>query len=225
MNEHGIRITKRRRMTGRGAEQHRVASQLELFFDLAFVVAVAFAARNLHHDIAAHHVADGLVHFATGFFAIWWAWMNFTWFASAYDTDDVPFRLLTMVQMIGVVVMAIGIAESGQGLGTVQVIGYCIMRTALVTQWLRAAREDPNHRTTCRRYALGIMVMQVYWGVLTIAFGGWSDAAALVGFAIGVVGELMVPRIAERAGMTPWHPHHIAERYGLFVIIVLGIAV
>jgi low temperature requirement protein LtrA len=24
------------------------------------------------------------------FFAIWWAWMNFTWFASAYDTDDVP---------------------------------------------------------------------------------------------------------------------------------------
>ena len=24
------------------------------------------------------------------FFAIWWAWVNFTWFASAYDVDDVP---------------------------------------------------------------------------------------------------------------------------------------
>jgi low temperature requirement protein LtrA len=32
----------------------------------------------------------------------------------------------------------------------------------------------------------------------------------------------MVPMWAERAGMTPWHPHHISERYGLFTIIVLG---
>jgi low temperature requirement protein LtrA len=221
MTEHGIRIAARRRMTGRGDEAHRVASPLELFFDLAFVVAVAFAARNLHHDIGAQHVVDGLLHFATGFFAIWWAWMNFTWFASAYDTDDVPFRLLTMVQMIGVVVMAIGIAESGEGLGTVQVIGYCIMRTALVTQWLRAAREDGSHRTTCRRYALGITIMQLYWIALAVALPGWQGAG-LAAFAIGVAGELAVPRVAERAGMTPWHAHHIAERYGLFVIIVLG---
>jgi low temperature requirement protein LtrA len=31
-----------------------------------------------------------------------------------------------------------------------------------------------------------------------------------------------VPRWAERAGATAWHPHHIAERYGLFTIILLG---
>ena len=34
--------------------------------------------------------------------------------------------------------------------------------------------------------------------------------------------ELLVPAWAERAGHTPWHPGHIAERYGLFTIIVLG---
>lgn len=27
---------------------------------------------------------------------------------------------------------------------------------------------------------------------------------------------------AERARSTPWHPHHIAERYGCFTLIVLG---
>lgn len=39
----------------------------------------------------------------------------------------------------------------------------------------------------------------------------------------GVV-ELLVPVWAERDGEThtPWHPEHIAERYGLFTIIVLG---
>ena len=45
------------------------------------------------------------------FFAIWWAWMSFTWFATAYDTDDVPYRLLTFVQMAGAITIAAGIAE------------------------------------------------------------------------------------------------------------------
>lgn len=27
---------------------------------------------------------------------------------------------------------------------------------------------------------------------------------------------------AERQGRTPWHPHHITERYGLFTLILLG---
>ena len=46
------------------------------------------------------------------FFAIWWAWMNFTWFASAYDNDDVPYRLLTFVQIAGVLILAAGVAAA-----------------------------------------------------------------------------------------------------------------
>jgi low temperature requirement protein LtrA len=218
VNDFGIVPTRRRAMTGRATDGHRAATPLELFFDLAFVVAIAFAAKVLHHDVVEHHYADGLAHFATAFFAIWWAWMNYTWFASAFDTDDVPFRLLTMVQMMGVVVMAVGISEGG-GFGGAQVVGYVIMRCALVAQWLRASREDPTHRTTARRYAAGIVLAQLYWilAVLTL-----PESLYLPGFALGVVIELSVPRYAERAGMTPWHPHHIAERYGLLVIIVLG---
>ncbi|WP_455902094.1 low temperature requirement protein A [Rhodococcus gordoniae] len=34
--------------------------------------------------------------------------------------------------------------------------------------------------------------------------------------------EMAVPLYAERAHPTPWHPHHIAERYGLLTLIVLG---
>jgi low temperature requirement protein LtrA len=63
-------------------EAHRVATPLELFFDLVFVVAIAQAAGGLHHAIAEGHVGDGIVGYLMVFFAIWWAWMNFTWFAS-----------------------------------------------------------------------------------------------------------------------------------------------
>ena len=73
-------------MTGRDPDEpHRAATPLELLFDLCFVVAVAQAAGALHHDLVDGKVAHGLLNYLFVFFAIWWAWMNFTWFASAYD--------------------------------------------------------------------------------------------------------------------------------------------
>ena len=92
-------------------EPHRVATPLELLFDLVFVVAVARAAEGLHHAIAENHAAAGLAGFAMVFFAIWWAWMNFTWFASAYDCDDVPYRLAVFVQITGALIIAAGVTQ------------------------------------------------------------------------------------------------------------------
>jgi low temperature requirement protein LtrA len=66
-------------MRGRDpGEAHRASTSLELLFDLCFVVAVAQAAAQLHHALAEGHLATGLVGYAMVFFAIWWAWMNFT---------------------------------------------------------------------------------------------------------------------------------------------------
>lgn len=59
-------------------EGHRGATPLELLFDLTLVVAVAQVARELAHGIAADHVRDVLGVYVLAFFAIWWAWMNFT---------------------------------------------------------------------------------------------------------------------------------------------------
>ena len=42
---------------------------------------------------------------------MWWAWINFSWFASAYDTDDWVYRLTTMVQMVGVIILALGVPQ------------------------------------------------------------------------------------------------------------------
>lgn len=71
-------------------ESHRVASTLELLFDLVFVVAISAAAAQLHHALANGHAAHGVVSYMMVFVSIWWAWMNFSWFASAFDNDDVP---------------------------------------------------------------------------------------------------------------------------------------
>lgn len=61
-------------------------------------------------------------------------------------------------------------------------------------------------------------MVQVGW-VVRLAL---PEGSGLATFAVLVVAEIAVPVWAERAAVTTWHPHHIAERYGLFTLIVLG---
>ncbi|MEL3951759.1 low temperature requirement protein A [Streptomyces alboflavus] len=210
-----------RPMVARGREEeHRAATPLELFFDLCFVVAVAQAGVQLVHAVAEGHPGEGVLNYAMVFFAMWWAWMNFTWFASAYDNDDTLYRVVTLVQIAGVLVLAAGVSKAFQDHEFLVVwLGYLIMRLALITQWLRAAASTTgDERRTALRYAGGVALCQVGWlGLLLLPEGarGWL-------FLVMAIAEMAVPTWAERTRTTPWHPHHISERYGLFTIIVLG---
>jgi low temperature requirement protein LtrA len=209
-------------------EEHRVATPLELLFDLTFATCFSFAASQFAAALAEGRYAEASLGFGFASFAICWAWINFSWFSSAYDTDDWLFRVATMVQMIGVLVLAIGLPpmfasiERGQRLdNSVMVLGYVIMRVALVSQWLRAAKQDPGRRRACLTYAITISVAQIGW--VALIFAHLSAVGAIVPVAVLVLIEFAGPVLAERKdGGTPWHAHHIVERHSLFAIIALG---
>jgi low temperature requirement protein LtrA len=208
------------KMTSRDPDEaHRAATPLELFFDLTFVVAVAQASSTMHHLLVDGHARDALVAYPLVFFGIWWAWMNFTWFASAYDPDDALYRVMVFLQMAGVLVFAAGIPRFLEELDAgVAVAGYVIMRIGAVAQWLRAAAQDPPGRACALRYAVGIAVCQVGWVALLVAPDSWW----IPGFIVLATLELAVPAWAEHVAGTSWHPGHIGERYGLFTLLVLG---
>jgi low temperature requirement protein LtrA len=219
----------RARMGGRDpAEAHRTATPLELLFDLTFVIAFGAAATELAHLLAEGHIGTALLGFAFATFGIAWAWINFTWFASAFDTDDWLFRLATMVQMLGVLVFALGLPDMFASLSEgktvdnrVMVAGYVVMRLALVFQWLRAARQDATRRPACMKYVWTLLLAQAGWVALAVAETSVGVTFAWV--AVLLLVETAGPVLAEtRHGGTPWHAHHIAERYGLVVIIALG---
>ncbi len=217
------------RMAGRDpSEEHRAATPLELLFDLTFVIAFGAASNELAHQLAEGHLGTALLGFSFATFGIAWAWINFSWFASAYDTDDWVFRLATMVQMLGVLIFALGLPALFASLyagatvdNRVMVAGYVVMRLALVFQWLRAARQDPARREACMKYVWALLVAQAGWVALAVA--ETSVAVTFVWVAVLLLVELAGPVLAEtRHGGIPWHADHIAERYGLLVIIALG---
>jgi low temperature requirement protein LtrA len=217
-------------------ERHRTVTPLELLFDLTFVVSFSRAGDELAHYVAEGHIATAVWGFVFVLLSVCWAWINFTWFASAFDTDDWLQRVLTMVQMIGVIILALGIPpvfesiDSGAPFDFVVVaVGYVVMRVSLVLMWVRVAREDPANRRVAVRYAAFNVLIQAGW--LTVALLKVEDRQILVAL-------LVILWAAEFAGHpfatwnakdahdgwqgTPWNAHHIAERYGLLVIITLG---
>ena len=81
-----------------------------------------------------------------------------------------------------------------------------------------ASCRDRAERTGVSAVRDGLVVCQLGWvGMLFV-----PESARSWVFPLLVLAELSVPVIAELRPSTSWHPHHIAERYGLFTLIVLG---
>jgi len=203
-------------------EPHRTATPLELFYDLVYVVAIAFVAGELHHAITEwHHVPHAILMYLWIFWCVWWPWNTYTFFASGYDTDDTQFRLASFVQMIGVIVVAIGIKPAFQEQKFLYImLGYLVMRIPYILMWLKVARDDIESRPVAIRYALGVFIVQCGWTFTVLFYQSWPIWICLL------ICELLVPWFAERSVAkgenTKYHAEHIEERMGLLTIIVLG---
>ena len=113
------------------------------------------------------------------------------------------------------------IDEGGTFDNRVTILGYVIIRLAMVFLWLRAARDDPARSRACLTYATTITVAQV--GFVALIPAELSVGSFFLAAAILIVLELAGPIVAERGkGGTPWHARHIVERYSLLAIIALG---
>jgi low temperature requirement protein LtrA len=216
-------------MSGRDPrERGRSTTPVELLYDLTYVIAFAAAAEQLAHGVSHGLVWSSLGAYAFAIWAVSWAWMNFTWFASAYGNDDALFRVATLVQMIGVVVLSFGLPVSFEAAARgespnnmLMVLGYVIMRVPLIGLWLRAARNDPAHRRIDTAYAVLIAAAQAGWVLSAIAH--LSTALTIAILVLLAAGEMIVPVVLERRfGRPPWNSGHIAERFSLLALIVLG---
>jgi low temperature requirement protein LtrA len=199
----------------RDAEEERHPSWLELFFDLCFVAAVAALAAGLHH----HPSGSGLLVFAGLFVPVWWAWMGYTWYASAFDNDDTVFRVAWLVAMLLVIALASRVPAAAEGHGAGFALAYGALQALLALLFLRARRRQTAARAFATRYAAGDAAGAAVWLLSALA----PAPLQYVLWAVGMVVLMATPPLAVAAYHgKAFNAAHIAERYGLFTLIVLG---
>ncbi|MGW3291198.1 low temperature requirement protein A [Streptomyces sp. NPDC001002] len=200
--------------------QHRVVGPLELFYDLIVVVLVAQAA----HHLADHLTWHGLGEFAVVFALVWIAWLNGTLHHDLHGHDDARGRSLFLLQILVLVPMGAFIPEAGGEEGAHFAVAAGILFAVLAVLWLLASRGSPaEYLRSSRLYVAGTAACAVVlfasaflpadarvltWGLLAVAY--------LVGFVVVTVAA--VPAEASALAVSD----ALTERFGLFIIIVLG---
>jgi low temperature requirement protein LtrA len=200
--------------------EERSSTWLELFFDLCFVVAVAALARGLHHEPN----LDGIVRFLGLFVPVWWSWMIFTWYGTSFDNDDVPYRVTLFVAMLSILGLAASVSRIGVDTSAVVgfVLAYSLMRLLVAGLFVRAGRSVPARlRPFVAYYAAGNIIGATIWLSSLLVPAPFRYALWALGLAVELLGPILAVMTLDNPRIT-FHPRHIAERYGLFTLIVLG---
>jgi len=211
------------------AESGKRVSWVELYVDLVFVLAVSQLAEVIVHEPEMHSVwvALGL------FVALWWTWIGFAVLYNRLGADVPRERLLFLAGSVPVGVAAVAIAPASVGDSTAFALSLAAARIVLAAAHVITGqgREALRRRIvqamlgSAALFTVSIWVPEpwryVLWG---IAIAGESSAL------------LHEDREASRDRGRPrdlhalrpidaddaLDPHHFAERFGLFVIILLG---
>ena len=203
-----------------GHTQHheeRKVTWIELFYDLVYVATAIQLGNLLSKDVS----LLGFVKFAALFIPIWWAWTGITFFVTRFVVDDVWHRLLLFAQMASIAALALSIDGVFGDLYQQFVFAYVIARLILVMLYVRAALAVPAARPLAAGYALGFSLGAALWLVSAFVpaparYGLWA-AGLIVEFATP-----LSPAMRRWQARFPPDVEHVAERYGVFTLIVLG---
>ena len=193
----------------------RHASWLELFFDLVFAGGVGQLAGALQD----HPTLPALGRFALVFTPIWWLWVQLSFYADRHESGDVTYRGAFLAAMLLCIGLAASAPRAMAGDTTGFVVAFVLLRSLQLVLYARARRYLPATR-------------QLYsWYLVFFAAGGalWLASLAVpvplryafraAGLFIDAVGALAMLAPQRRV---PLNTAHLADRFRLFMLIVLG---
>ena len=199
------------------------ASNLELFYDLVFVLAVTQVSHLLLDDLTWRGAGRSLL----VLLVIWWAWTYTTWVTNMLDPDAIGVRLLVFSLMFASLVMAVAIPDAFGGRALLFAGAYVAIqvgRTAFLA-FVVAERGSPR-RAPATHILTWFLASGVFWLAGGFASGSSRIALWLIAIAIDYTAPLVFYRVPgrRRLGSDSWNVEtsHFAERFQLFIIIALG---
>ena len=195
----------------------RHASPIELLWDLVFVFAVTQVSTTMSRDLTWPSVGRSLLLLAL----VWWAWSAFVWAANAEDEDSRLFRVVLLVALVMMFLAGIALPSAFRDEGAVFVASYAAVRFLHLGIYVDASRRGNASLTAIVGFAVTVGI-----GMALLGTGAAIDGAGRVALwgsaaAIDYAGPAWLTRERLR-GLQRVAVSHFAERYGLFIIIVLG---
>jgi len=191
--------------------EHRVTPR-ELFFDLVFVFAFTQVATLLAADPTFAGIGRGALVLA----ALWWAWTAYAWLTNTVDPEEEVVGAALLVALIAMFVAALVVPDVFDDKGVLFGAAFLVVVAMHLALYALAGRGNRDLLVAVLRLAPWTLL-----GATLILVAGFTDGARtwlwLAAIACTYIG-------AGLSGSTGWqlHPSHLAERYGLVVIIALG---
>jgi low temperature requirement protein LtrA len=193
----------------------RRASWLELFFDLVFAGAVG----QLAGALQGHPSLGTLARFVMLFIPIWWLWVQFAFYADRHESESAVHR----AEFLAAVLLLVGLAASAPralaGDTTGFVVAFVGLRVLQLLLYARAGCSLPATRRLYSRYLIFFGAGGALW-LASLAVGAPERYAFWAGgLASDAIGALAMLEPSRRL---PVNSSHLADRFQLFVLIVLG---
>ena len=192
-------------------QEHRVTPR-ELFFDLVFVFAFTQVTTLLTHDPTFAGIGRAVLVLA----ALWWPWTAYAWLTNTVDPEEGVIGAALLVALIAMFVAALAVPHVFGDDGVLFGVAFLLVVAMHLALYALAGRHDRD----LLRAVLRLAPWTLAGGTLILVAGfvdgarTWLWVAALICVYIG----------AALAGVSGWRvfPSHLAERYGLVLIIALG---
>ncbi|WP_446213547.1 low temperature requirement protein A [Micromonospora sp. IBSANI012] len=205
-------------LRGRGDPR---ATYLELFFDLAFVFALAQLSYALVHNLAWSGAFQAMVLLL----AVWWVWFTTAWTTELFDPQRPEVQVLAIAIMIGALVMAIALPDAFSERGLIFAGAYVAIHIGRDIFLVIALRNHELRRGP-RRLLFWFGVSALPWIAGALAHGTARGAlwtlAVVLDYAAYVL-RYPTPGIGRTpTALLPTVAEHLAERLRQFFIIALG---
>ena len=195
---------------------HRPVTWLELFFDLFFVVVIAQIAHTLSGELS----WTGFGNLVLLFLPVWWIWVGITYYNERFETEGFENRFFTFLLMIPVAGMAVfahhGLGETYTGF----VLSYGLGRLLIILLWARGTYHSQGFRPVGIRFIIGFCLAFIL--IVVSAFVESPLRFVLFGVALFVEMTDPLTTIRLHHGLPQFSTSKLPERFGLFLIIVLG---
>ncbi|CAO3618416.1 unnamed protein product [Cunninghamella echinulata] len=196
------------------------ATWVELFSDV-FYVGWLSSFTHTHHMVDSSSLGE----YAGWFVVMWWSWCSSALYSARYDNGDVMHHIYKIIDLCGLVGMA-GSSNAYLDEPRGFIYGYMVMKAVLLIQYAvvlwAATLSGSFSRIPLSAYVIINSIAIILWGVSLLYVDEDHRVQRLVLWYVSIGADVIVNMKLQRHKQVSLAASHLAERFGLFTIIILG---